>query len=71
VPDMKYSKAMERLEDIIQKIENEEIDIDELSDKVKEAVSLVKLCKDKVEKAELEVKEVVEGFEKEQEKGNS
>ena len=71
MPDMKYSKAMERLEDIIQKIENEEIDIDELSDKVKEAVSLVKLCKDKVEKAELEVKEVVEGFEKEQEKGNS
>jgi len=71
VPDMKYSKAMERLEDIIRKIENEEIDIDELSDKVKEAVSLVKLCKEKVEKAELEVKEVVEGFEKEQEKGNS
>ena len=68
VADMKYSKAMERLEDIIRKIENEEIDIDELSDKVKEAVSLVKLCKEKVEKAELEVKEVVEGFEKEQEK---
>jgi exodeoxyribonuclease VII small subunit len=68
---MKYSKAMERLEDIIRKIENEEIDIDELSDKVKEAVSLVKLCKEKVEKAELEVKEVVEGFEKEQEKGKS
>jgi exodeoxyribonuclease VII small subunit len=68
---MKYSKAMERLEDIIQKIENEEIDIDELSDKVKEAVGLVKLCKDKVEKAELEVKQVVEGFEKEQEKGNN
>jgi exodeoxyribonuclease VII small subunit len=71
VADMKYSKAMERLEDIIQKIENEEIDIDELSEKVKEAVCLVKLCKDKVEKAELEVKQVVEGFEKEQEKGNN
>jgi exodeoxyribonuclease VII small subunit len=68
---MKYSKAMERLEEIIRKIENEEIDIDELSDKVKEAVNLVKLCKEKVEKAELEVKEVVEGFEKEQEKGKS
>jgi exodeoxyribonuclease VII small subunit len=68
VPDMKYSKAMERLEDIIRKIENEEIDIDELSEKVKEAVGLVKLCKEKVEKAELEVKEVVEAFEKEEEK---
>jgi exodeoxyribonuclease VII small subunit len=68
VPDMKYSKAMERLEDIIRKIENEEIDIDELSEKVKEAVGLVKLCKEKVERAELEVKEVVEAFEKEDEK---
>jgi exodeoxyribonuclease VII small subunit len=68
VPDMKYSKAMERLEDIIRKIENEEVDIDELSDKVKEAVSLVKICKEKVERAELEVKEVVEAFEKEEKK---
>ena len=63
MPDIKYSKAMERLEEIIQKIENEEIDIDELSEKVKEAVALVKVCKDKIEKAELQVKEVVEKFE--------
>jgi len=63
MPDIKYSKAMERLEEIIHKIENEEIDIDELSEKVKEAVALVKVCKDKIEKAELQVKEVVEKFE--------
>jgi exodeoxyribonuclease VII small subunit len=60
--DMKYSKAIKQLEEIIQKIENEEIDIDELSDKVKEAVGLVKLCKDKIEKAEMEVKDVVQKF---------
>lgn len=63
MPDPKYSKAVERLEDIIAKIENEEIDIDELADKVKEAVSLIRLCKGKIEKAELEVKDIVEGFE--------
>jgi exodeoxyribonuclease VII small subunit len=61
--DIKYSKAMQRLEEIIAKIENEEIDVDELSEKVKEAVVLVKLCKDKIERAELQVKEVVEKFE--------
>ncbi|MFH0754028.1 MAG: exodeoxyribonuclease VII small subunit [Candidatus Omnitrophota bacterium] len=61
--DLKYSKAIKQLEEIIQKIENEEIDIDELSDKVREAVSLVKLCKDKIEKAEMEVKDVVSKFE--------
>ena len=63
MPDIKYAKAIERLEEIIRKIENEEIDVDELSEKVKEAVALVKMCKDKIEKAELQVKDVVQKFE--------
>ncbi|MCA9408884.1 MAG: exodeoxyribonuclease VII small subunit [Candidatus Omnitrophica bacterium] len=61
----KYSKSVKKLEEIIEKIENEEIDVDELSEKVKEAVALIKVCKDKIEKAELDVKQVVEGFEQE------
>ena len=65
MPELKYSKAIEKLEEIIQKIENEEIDVDELSEKVKEAVTLIKTCKSKIEKAELEVKKVVDGFESE------
>ncbi|MCR4337414.1 MAG: exodeoxyribonuclease VII small subunit [Candidatus Omnitrophica bacterium] len=60
--ELKYSKAIERLDEIIRKIEDEEIDVDELSDKVKEAVDLIKVCKDKIEKAEMDVKQVVEGF---------
>ena len=60
--EIKYSKSIKRLEEIIEKIENEEIDVDELSVSVKEAVSLIKICKDKIEKAELEVKKVVDGF---------
>lgn len=63
MPDIKYSKAMERLEEIITKIESEQIDVDELSEKVKEAVSLVKVCKDKIEKAEMQVKDVIQKFE--------
>ena len=63
--ELKYSKAIKRLEEIIQKVETEEIDVDELSAKVKEAVDLIKVCKNKIEKAELEVKQVVDGFEKE------
>jgi len=58
--EVKYGKAMSKLEEIIAKIEGEDIDVDELSSKVKEAVSLVKVCKNKIEKAELEVKKVVE-----------
>jgi len=60
--EIKYSKSIQKLEEIIEKIESEEIDVDELSAKVKEAVSLIKTCKDKIEKAEMEVKKVVDGF---------
>lgn len=66
MPDLKYTEAVVKLDDIIRKIENEEIDVDELSDKVKEAVVLIKLCKGKIDKAELEVKKIVEGFEVEE-----
>ena len=69
--DMKYSKAVEKLEDIISKIENETIDVDELSDKVKEAVGLIKLCRQKIQKAELEVKQVVDELQKEDGSSNS
>ncbi len=61
--EAKYSKAVKRLEEILNKIENEEIDVDELSERVKEAVSLIKICKGKIEKAEMEVKQVVKDFE--------
>jgi len=60
--EIKYGKSIKKLEEIIEKIESEEIDVDELSVKVKEAVSLIKTCKDKIEKAEMEVKKVVDGF---------
>lgn len=62
---VKYRKAVERLDEIISKIENEDVDIDELSIQVKEAVELIRLCKAKIDKAEMEVKQVVEDFAKE------
>lgn len=63
--EVKFSKNMQKLEEIIEKIENEEVDVDELSVKVKDAIALIKTCKTKIEKAEMEVKKVVDGFEKE------
>jgi len=61
--ESKYGKSIKKLEEIIEKIENEEIDVDELASSVKEAVSLIESCKQKIEKAEMEVKKVVDGFE--------
>ena len=64
----KYNKSIKRLEEIVSKIENEEIDVDELSEKVKEAVELITTCKERIEKAEMEVKRVVDELGEEGEK---
>ena len=63
--EVKYKKAIERLDEIIAKIESDDIDVDELALRVKEAVNLVKICRAKIDKAQMEVKQVVDDFDKE------
>ena len=65
IAEINYRKAIERLDEIIGQIESDDVDVDELSLRVKEAVNLVKLCKAKIDKAEMEVKQVVEDLSKE------
>lgn len=62
-----YKNAIIKLEEIIEKIEHEDVDVDELADHVKQAVELIRLCKEKIEKAEVEVKKIVEDLEQENE----
>lgn len=42
---LSYEAAMQRLEDIVRKIENNEIGIDRLAEQLKEAQALIKQCK--------------------------
>lgn len=42
---LSYEAAMQRLEDIVRKIENNEIGIDRLAEQLKEAQTLIKQCK--------------------------
>ena len=46
-----YSQAMERLEKIVRQIDNNELDIDILSEKIKEANEIIAFCKDKTDKS--------------------
>ena len=62
---IKYREAVQRLDEIISQIESEDVDVDELSFQVKEAVELIRVCKAKIDKAEMQVKQVVEDFAKE------
>ena len=55
-----YNEAVEKLRAIVEDIERGELDVDVLSEKVKEATRLIKLCKDKLFKADEEVKKILE-----------
>ena len=50
-----YSQAMERLEKIVRQIDNNELDIDILSEKIKEANEIIAFCTEKLTKADREV----------------
>lgn len=56
---MKYEEAVKELETIVRRIEANELDIDTLSTELKRAQELLRLCKDKLTKADEEVKKVL------------
>ncbi|MBO4443669.1 MAG: exodeoxyribonuclease VII small subunit [Bacteroidaceae bacterium] len=57
---MKYEEAMKQLDEIVTKIENGELDIDELTSQMKKAQELIKFCKDTLYKTDEEVKKLLE-----------
>ena len=57
--EIKYEEALRQLEDIVEKMENDELDIDQLSDQLKKAKKLVKLCKDKLTKTDAEIRKLL------------
>jgi exodeoxyribonuclease VII small subunit len=58
-----YNVALDKLRRIVAEIESGQLEVDTLSEKVKEATRLVKLCKDKLLKVDEEVKKVLEELE--------
>jgi exodeoxyribonuclease VII small subunit len=58
-----YKEAIIEIEQILEEIENEEIDVDELSEKVQKATSLIKICKDKLRATEEEVEKTLNDME--------
>lgn len=55
-----FSEAVEELEAILERIEGEEIDIDQLAAELRRAAVLLDLCRNKIRKAELEVTQIVQ-----------
>jgi exodeoxyribonuclease VII small subunit len=59
-----YGEAAARLEEILTRIEEGKVDIDELSGLVGEAAGLVALCREKIHAAEVQVKTITEQLER-------
>ncbi len=57
--DIKYEAAFAELQSIVNKMENDELDIDQLSEQLKRAQELIKLCKDKLTKTDEEIKKIL------------
>lgn len=55
-----YNEAIEKLRCIVAEIDKDELDVDLLSEKVKEASRLIKLCKEKLYKVDTDVRNVLE-----------
>jgi len=61
--ELKFGDAMDELEAILRRIEEEEIDIDSLAEELKRATELLELCRGKIKKAEVEVTQIVQSLE--------
>ena len=55
-----YEQAFEELQIIVTEIEQGEISVDELSNKVKRASQLIKICKDKLTTTEEDVNQILQ-----------
>ena len=58
--EIKYEDSVKELEHIVAQMENNELDIDVMGERLKKAQKLMKLCRDKLTKADQEVKKILD-----------
>ena len=63
VKKVTYSEAILEIEAILEKIENEELDVDELAEKVKRVSALLKICKNKLTRTNEQVEQILKEME--------
>lgn len=60
--EMTYTKAMQELESIVAKMQNDACDIDALTDYTKRATELINYCREKLFTTDEEVKKCIESL---------
>ena len=56
---LSYAEAMNELESIVERVEQNAMDIDDLTERLKRAQELVKFCRERLLKTEEEVKSIL------------
>ncbi|HJB84444.1 MAG TPA: exodeoxyribonuclease VII small subunit [Candidatus Alistipes merdigallinarum] len=54
-----YAEAIGEVEQILERFNNEQMDIDEMGKQVKRAAELIRLCKERLHKVEKEVADIL------------
>jgi exodeoxyribonuclease VII small subunit len=58
-PEIGYADAMRELETILDRLDDDQLDIDVLASNVERASELIKLCRDRIGSAKVQVETVV------------
>jgi exodeoxyribonuclease VII small subunit len=56
---LSYAAAVRELEQILERLESDEIDIDVLAAEVRRAAGLIRLCRSRIDRARVEIEQVV------------
>ena len=54
-----YERAISQLEEIVERLENNQLGIDEMTAQLKKAQQLIKLCKDRLTKTDEEIQKIL------------
>jgi exodeoxyribonuclease VII small subunit len=58
-----YAEALKELETILAELERTDVDVDVLASRVERASELIRLCRDRIGNAKLQIDKVVNGLE--------
>ena len=61
--ELTFGESLGEIEAIVERIECEDVDIDQLAEELQRAAELLEVCRSKIRKAELEVKHIVDRLE--------
>ena len=57
--ELKYEAAFAELQTIVRRMENDELDIDQISEQLKRAQQLIKFCKNKLTQTDEDIKKIL------------